>query len=146
MSHKQVAPPIINHQGLCPSIYPRGCNSGSPIGLGGVHLSQDRSKMYIDQGNHFQIIISKSILLTHSLSPVCKAKCFEMRPAQLIYHNLFYYIGVYVLSFGSSFACFHVFCFRYGEVNSNPPEIPVGSQNKGYLLVASQSALTARIG
>jgi len=54
----------------------RGVNSGFSIGLGGEHLTCDRFKIYIDQGVHFQIIISKSILLTYSLSPVCKAKMF----------------------------------------------------------------------
>ena len=120
LSHKQVAPPIINHQGLCPSIikayahqYTRAQGQLRLLNWPrGEHLKYDRFKMCIDQGVHFQIIISNSILPIYSLSPVCKAKCFEMRPAQLFYHKLFYCIGVYVLSFGSSFECFHVFCFR----------------------------------
>ena len=60
---------------LMPTNIPaRGVNSGFSIGLGGEHLTYDRFKMYIDQGVHFQIIISKSVLRTYSLSPVCKAK------------------------------------------------------------------------
>jgi len=58
LSHKQVAPSSINHQGLYPSTYPRGCNLGFSIDLRGVHLYQDHIKMYIDQGVHFQIVIS----------------------------------------------------------------------------------------
>ena len=62
----------------------RGVNSGFLIGLGGEHPTYDRFKMYIDQGVHFQIIISKEVLHVYSLSPVCKLKCFEMRLTQLI--------------------------------------------------------------
>jgi len=80
----------INYQGLCPSIYPRAASLRLLNWPGGEHLTYDRFKTYVDQGVHFQIIISKSILLIHSLSPVYKAKCFEIRPAQLIYHKTYF--------------------------------------------------------
>jgi len=83
LSHKQVTPSIIirayAHQlsRLMPTNIPAcGVNSGFSIGLVGGHLKYDRFKINIDQGVHFQIIISKSILLAYSLSPVCKAKVF----------------------------------------------------------------------
>jgi len=121
LSHKQVAPLIIirahaHHLSrLMPTHIPaRGVNSGFSIGLGGEHPTYDRFKMYIDQGVHFQIIISKSILLTHSLSPVCKAKVFWNAASPTNFtSNLFYCMGTYILSFGSSFVCFLVFYFRY---------------------------------
>ena len=121
LSYKQVAPPIIMrayaHQlsRLMPTNIPaRSVNSGFSIGLGGEHLTYDHFKMYIDQGVHFQIIINKSILLTYSLSLVCKAKMLWNAAGPTNFtSNLFYCMGMYVLSFGSSFACFHVFCFRY---------------------------------
>jgi len=97
LSHKQVAPPIIirayAHQfsRLMPTNIPaRGVNLGFSIGLGGKHLKYDRFKMYIDQGVHFQIKISKSIFLIHFLSPICKTKYFEMRSAQLISHKIYF--------------------------------------------------------
>ena len=72
--------PMTNHQGLCPSLYPRA-DSGFSISLGDEHLKYDHFKTYVDQGVHFQIIINKAVLHVYSLSPVCKLKCFEMRPA-----------------------------------------------------------------
>ena len=49
-----------------------------------------------------------------SLSPVCKAKVFWNAAGPTNFtSNSFYCTGTYVLRFGSSFACFHIFCFRY---------------------------------
>ena len=90
----------ISYQGLCRPVHPRAASGPCPSIIkayadqctrarrqlrlldrpgGCEHLKYDRFKMYIDQGVHFQIRINKSILLIHSISPVCKTKYFEMR-------------------------------------------------------------------
>jgi len=69
LSYKQVTPPNDQALGLMPINIPaRGVNSSFSIGLGGEHPKYDRFKMYIDQGVHFQIIISKVVLHVYSLS------------------------------------------------------------------------------
>jgi len=91
LSYKQVTPPNDQALGLMPINIPaRGVNLGFLIDLGVEHLKYDRFKMYIDQGVHFQIIINKAVLHVYSLSPVCKTKCFEMRPTQLISHKIYF--------------------------------------------------------
>ena len=108
----KISGPANYHQGLCPSVikayadqYTRAWRQLRLLDRPGgcEHLKYDRFKMYIDQGVHFQIRINKSILLIHSISPVCKTKYFEMRaPNQLTSKYVLLHRDVR-LSFGSYF-------------------------------------------
>ena len=103
-------------------------NSGFSIGLGGEHLKYDRFKMYIDQGVHFQIIISKSFYDAFSLSLLfAKSSILKCGRPTLYVLYLFYCMGVYVLSFDSSFECFYVLILGKRSVSSPTAGKPEGS-------------------
>ena len=72
------------------NILTHSVNSGFSIGREGEHLKYDHFKMYIDQGVHFQIIISKSFYLCILSLSCLQSQIFWNAGTQLFMHHIYF--------------------------------------------------------